>query len=58
LIENGEAWIDMIQSRNLTSHTYDEAIAASIASAVRNSYFTEFETLRINLKKLRRETDR
>lgn len=58
LIENGEAWMDMIQSRNLTSHTYDEVIAASIASAVRNTYFTEFESLRINLEKLRREADR
>jgi len=57
LIENGEAWMDMIQSRNLTSHTYDEVIAASIASAVRNTYFTEFESLRINLEKLRREAD-
>jgi len=35
LIENGEAWMDMIQSRNLTTHTYDEATAAQIISAVR-----------------------
>ena len=24
LIENGEAWMDMIKSRNLTSHTYND----------------------------------
>ena len=54
LIENGEAWMDMIQSRNLTSHTYDEATAAQIASAIRNTYFAEFDTLRIKLEELKK----
>ncbi len=49
LIENGEAWMDMIQSRNLTSHTYDEATAAHIVSAIRDTYFAEFEALRVKL---------
>src|SRR6266540_4161557 len=38
LIENGEAWMDMVQSRNLTSHTYEETIAAEIVSAIRATY--------------------
>ena len=54
LIENGAAWMDMIQSRNLTSHTYDEATAAQIASAIRNTYFAEFDTLRIKLEELKK----
>lgn len=45
LIENGQVWMDMIQSRNLTSHTYDEATAAKIAAAIRGEYFPEFEAL-------------
>jgi nucleotidyltransferase substrate binding protein (TIGR01987 family) len=57
LIENGEAWMAMIQSRNLTSHTYDEATATTIASAIRSTYFTEFEALRIKLEKMKKETD-
>jgi nucleotidyltransferase substrate binding protein (TIGR01987 family) len=57
LIKNGEAWMAMIQSRNLTSHTYDEATAATIASAIRNTYFTEFETLRIKLDKMKKESE-
>lgn len=57
LIQNGEVWMEMIQSRNLTSHTYDETIAAQIASAVRNTYFTEFETLRIKLDELKQEEE-
>lgn len=55
LIENGEAWIDMINSRNLTSHTYDEATASRIVSAIRNTYFAEFEALQIKLEKLKQE---
>ena len=55
LIENGEAWMNMIQSRNLTSHTYEEAIAAAIVSAIRATYFTEFEALRIKLEELKKE---
>ena len=56
LITNGEAWMQMINSRNLTSHTYDEATAAQIVSAIRNTYFAEFEALRMRLEELRRET--
>jgi nucleotidyltransferase substrate binding protein (TIGR01987 family) len=55
LIENGEAWMDMIQSRNLTSHTYEEATATQIASAIRNTYFAEFDTLRLKLEELKKE---
>jgi len=45
LIGNGEVWMDMIKSRNLTSHTYNEEIAAKIASAIINVYCAEFKTL-------------
>jgi nucleotidyltransferase substrate binding protein (TIGR01987 family) len=55
LIENGDAWMAMIQSRNLTSHTYDEAIAAQIADAIRKTYFAEFEALSRKLDELKPE---
>lgn len=55
LIQNGQAWMDMIQSQNLTSHTYNEAIASQIVSAIRNAYFAEFEALRTKLEKLKAE---
>ncbi len=55
LIENGEAWMDMIRNRNLTSHTYDKAIASQIVSAILGTYFAEFEALRIKLDKLKQE---
>jgi nucleotidyltransferase substrate binding protein (TIGR01987 family) len=55
LIVNGEAWMGMIQSRNLTSHTYDEATAAQIASAILNIYYGEFEKLRIKMDELKQD---
>jgi len=57
LLENGAAWMDMIQSRNLTSHTYDEATAARIASAICNTYFAEFDALRLRLEELKKEEE-
>lgn len=55
LLQNGEAWMDMIQSRNLTSHTYDETIAAQIVATIRATYFLEFEALRLKLEELKKE---
>ena len=47
--------MDMISSRNLTSHAYDEATAAQIVSAIRNTYVAEFEVLRLKLEQLGQE---
>jgi nucleotidyltransferase substrate binding protein (TIGR01987 family) len=55
LIENGEVWMDMIKSRNLATHTYDETTASKIASAILDYYYAEFEALRITLVKLKQE---
>ncbi|MGH7970865.1 MAG: nucleotidyltransferase substrate binding protein [Limisphaerales bacterium] len=42
LIENGEIWMAMIQSRNRTTHTYDQTTADEIAGAVTSRYVPEF----------------
>jgi nucleotidyltransferase substrate binding protein (TIGR01987 family) len=55
LIENGDTWMDMIQSRNLTTHTYNEATAAQIVAAILESYFAEFQALQIRLASLKLE---
>ncbi len=34
LLEDGEAWMDMIKARNLTSHTYQQKIAEDIAKDI------------------------
>ncbi len=45
LLENGTVWMDMIRSRNLTSHTYNRSIAAQIVRAVIEKYAEEFQKL-------------
>lgn len=39
LIENGEAWMEMIPSRNQTAHTYNEQTADDILTDVVNVFF-------------------
>jgi nucleotidyltransferase substrate binding protein (TIGR01987 family) len=55
IIEDGETWMDMIQSRTLTSHTYNEKIAETIAADIVKRYFPEFEKLNSHLKSLKEE---
>jgi nucleotidyltransferase substrate binding protein (TIGR01987 family) len=50
LIENGEAWMEMINSRIATSHTYNEEVAEKIANDVTAMYYGEFIKLRAKLK--------
>jgi nucleotidyltransferase substrate binding protein (TIGR01987 family) len=49
LIENGEMWMEMIKSRNLTSHTYNEVTADEIISLIHDQYFNEFVLLKDTL---------
>ena len=53
LIENGEAWMEMVKSRNLTSHTYNQEVAHAIALAIQNTYATEFARLWDTLEKMK-----
>lgn len=55
LIENGEAWMEMIKSRNLTTHTYDERTADKISSAILSSYVAEFGKFHQRFAELERE---
>lgn len=55
LIENGEAWMQMIKSRNLTSHTYDENTADEIVESIGNIYYIEFKNLIKKMNNLKEE---
>ncbi len=43
LIDDGQVWMDMIKSRNLTSHTYDEQTVNEIVDLILGSYIVQFE---------------
>ena len=51
LIANGDAWMDMIDKRNLSSHTYNLDVADQLVSAIRNTYHPEFLALQALLRK-------
>ena len=55
LIEDGETWMDMIKSRTLTTHTYNEDVAKQIATAIVNRYFSEFVNLQAKMESLKEE---
>ncbi len=42
LIEDGTNWMEMISSRNKTSHTYNEEVAKEIVSNILNTYYPLF----------------
>ena len=52
LIENGDVWMEMIKSRNMTSHTYNEATTKQIVDAIRSSYYPAFGALEKRLGEL------
>ena len=43
LIKKGDAWIDMLEKRNLTSHLYDEKMALEIFRAIKEKYVAMFK---------------
>ncbi len=55
LIEDGELWMKMIQSRNLTSHIYDETIVDEMIGLISGSYFKAFEKLQLKMNDLYRD---
>ena len=55
LLEAGEAWMEMIESRNETSHAYNEDTADAIAEAVLSRYVPEFAKLLETLSTLEKE---
>ena len=52
LIENGEEWMAMIQSRNRSSHTYNEKTANEIAAAILGSFVKEFQNFHAKFAEL------
>ncbi|MDQ7001497.1 MAG: nucleotidyltransferase substrate binding protein [Ghiorsea sp.] len=49
---SAQIWMDMIKSRNLAAHAYDEVKMQEIVTATKNNYFPAFIALRERLQAL------
>jgi len=52
LVTDGEAWMDMIKARNLTSHTYNPEVADSVTRDILVRFYPAFAALRQRLDSL------
>ena len=52
IIENGEVWMEMIESRNETVHTYNEDVAEKISKKIKEKYFPLFLDFENKMKTL------
>ncbi|MHB8123426.1 MAG: nucleotidyltransferase substrate binding protein [Desulfuromonadaceae bacterium] len=55
LIDDGKVWMDMIESRNLTSHTYNEEITQEIVADIVDRYYAALCALHQKLTELARK---
>lgn len=53
LIADGEAWMEMIQSRNQSSHTYNQATALALVERITQRYAALFEAFAEKMESLR-----
>jgi len=53
LISNGEDWMNMVKSRNLISHTYDEETVEKIVDMILRTYIFRFEELEEKLTQIK-----
>jgi nucleotidyltransferase substrate binding protein (TIGR01987 family) len=52
LISDGAPWMEMIKSRNQTSHTYNKAVAQTIVQKICDEYCTAFQQFRDHMQSL------
>ena len=50
LLNNEQGWIDILESRNITSHVYDEKTAEEIFKNIKSTYINLFRDLIAKLK--------
>jgi nucleotidyltransferase substrate binding protein (TIGR01987 family) len=53
LVKDGDGWMEMIQSRNHTSHAYNQSVANEIAEKVIHFYVKLFDEFQKQMNQLR-----
>ena len=53
LVNDGQGWMNMLVSRNQTSHSYNEKTANEIADAVLNLYYDLFKALEATFENIK-----
>ena len=50
LVQDGHSWMQMLENRDLTVHTYDEETADQMVAAIRETYYPLLKELYQTLK--------
>lgn len=50
IIQDAKLWIDMIEDRNLTTHTYSQSTSDEIYEKIVNSYYKELKMFFLEIK--------
>lgn len=51
LIKNGHVWLEMLEKRNVLSHTYNRQQASDAVALIRDHFFPNLEQVYLELKK-------
>jgi len=57
LVEDGQIWLDMVKSRNLSSHTYNQETTDKIVNAIVNHYYDSFCSLNKKLNQMAQQAE-
>jgi len=52
LLDNEKVWLEIINARNLSSHTYSIDLAEELANKIKKNYIFEFRNLKKNFDKI------
>jgi len=55
LIEDGQIWMDMIKSRNLAAHSYDEETAEKLLKEIISIFYEQFTTFEKKMNALEQQ---
>lgn len=50
LVEDGQVWMEALEDRNLTAHTYDEATAIEITERIKVNYFPALQNFHTKMQ--------